>query len=83
MKLKIQLEEQDYVDASLSAATPTARYIAVTCALLVVAVLLAGIFASHGYAREALIAIGVLLGAVAGSIVEQRLTIPRRCPQRI
>ena len=78
MKLNIQLEEQDYVAAALSVATPTTRYIAVTCALLLGALVAAGIFASRGYFREAMVGSGVLVGALVGSIVEQRLTIPRK-----
>ena len=64
MKLKIQLEEQDYIDAVRSVSIPTRRYIAVTLALLLGASVLAGIFASQGYAREALIGFGVLLARI-------------------
>jgi hypothetical protein len=78
MKLNIQLEEQDYVDAALSAATPTAQYITLTLALLLGALVLTGFFATHGYAREAIIGFGVLLGALLGMFIEQRLTIPRK-----
>jgi hypothetical protein len=81
MKLKIQLEEQDYVDAALSTAMPSARYITVTLALLVGAFVLAGIFATRGYAREAIIGVGCLVGGLVGIIVEQRLTIPRKARQ--
>ena len=78
MKLKIQLEEEDYVSAALSAAMPTARYIAVTCAVLVGALILAVILGFQGYGREALVGFGTLLGAVVGGVAEQRLMIPRK-----
>jgi hypothetical protein len=88
MKLQIQLVEQDYVDAALSVATPTAGYIAVTCALLVGALGVASFYAANGHVREAIIGFSVLLGALTGSAVEQRLTIPRKarkvfCQQRL
>jgi hypothetical protein len=81
MKLDIQLEEQDYIDAAFSTAMPTTRYIAVTLVLLVAVFVLAGILATQGYAREALVGVSCIIGSVVGVVVEKRLTIPRKARQ--
>jgi hypothetical protein len=78
MILNIQLTEQDYVDAALSTAMPSSRYITVTLVLLVSAFVVAGIVATQGYAREAIVGVGCLVGCLVGIIVEKRLTIPRK-----
>ena len=79
--IRVQLQEQDYVNAAHAAAAPSARGILTLAAVSALVLLVLVVAWRAGYSREAFLATFTGVFALTGAVIGHKVTISRRAKE--